>query len=248
MGARGASLVGLDPELFDGLEPRELGRMRAVEAPVVELGVGAWRPQLGARGAGLGLLVVDGVLVRRVAIGADVATEIVGAGDLLRPWEAGEEDGTLVASAVHWFVLEPARLAVLGRHVAGAAADCPGLVAALVERTARRSRSQGILVAIAHTKRIDLRVLLLLWHLAERWGRVTPAGVVVPIRLTHERIASIVGAQRPSVTAALSRLGARALVARTAERGFLLTPAAYDELQLLCHEGERAVAPLMAVA
>ena len=30
---------------------------------------------------------------------------------------------------------------------------------------------------------------MLLWYLAERWGRVTPDGVIVPLRLTHETLA-----------------------------------------------------------
>jgi CRP-like cAMP-binding protein len=85
---------------------------------------------------------------------------------------------------------------------------------------------------------------MLLWHLAERWGRVTAEGVVIPLRLTHQRIAMLVGAQRPTVTAALSRMNARGLVQRTHGRAFVLTDDARAELDLLCREGERAVPPL----
>jgi CRP-like cAMP-binding protein len=245
---RTRSLVDLDPDLFAGLGPRELARVREIAAPVVELPAGRWAPNRSTPEAGLGLLVLDGMLTRTVSLGDEVATELLGAGDLIRPWETGGDESAIVPCASGWNVLIPARLAVLGRQVATAAADCPGLVAALLERGGRRSRSQGILMAIAHMKRIDVRVLVLLWHVAERWGRVTSDGVVVPVKLTHQRLAQLVGAQRPSVTAALTRMAARDLVRRTPNRGYLLTEAARHELEMLCRAGERSVAPIMAVA
>ena len=52
----------------------------------------------------------------------------------------------------------------------------------------------------------------LFWHLAERWGNHTPEGIVIPLRLTHAQIGELIGAQRPSVTTALSRLGGEQLL------------------------------------
>ena len=238
MASRHRSLVDLDPDLFQGLGPRELGRMREVGAHVVEVGDGRWEPRFSGPDAGLGLLVLDGLMMRTMRLGDEVPTELIGPGDVIRPWATGGDESALLPCTVGWTVLVPARLAVLGRQLALAAADCPGLVTALLDRTGRRSRSQGILTAIAHMKRIDARVLTLLWHLAERWGRVTPDGVVVPLRLTHQRIAELVGAQRPSVTAALTRMTDEGLTRRTAARGYLLTEQAQDELDVLCHEAD----------
>ncbi len=48
--------------------------------------------------------------------------------------------------------------------------------------------------------------MLILWHLAERWGRVHPDGIVVPLPLFHQRLADLVGAHRPAVTTALGGL------------------------------------------
>ena len=45
-----------------------------------------------------------------------------------------------------------------------------------------------------------------LWELAGRWGHVAPDGVHLSLRLTHEGLAHLVGARRPSVTSALSEL------------------------------------------
>jgi hypothetical protein len=60
-----------------------------------------------------------------------------------------------------------------------------------------------------------------MWHLAERWGRVGPEGVRVPLRLTHEALGRLVGARRPSVTTALSGLSKRGCLERT-PAGWLL--------------------------
>jgi hypothetical protein len=46
------------------------------------------------------------------------------------------------------------------------------------------------------------------------WGRVIPQGTVVPFRLTHEMLASIVGAQRPTTTVAIHSLVQQRRLAR----------------------------------
>jgi CRP/FNR family cyclic AMP-dependent transcriptional regulator len=75
--------------------------------------------------------------------------------------------------------------------------------------------------AISHEPRVEERLVLLLWHLAERWGRVRPDGVLVPLRLTHEVLGMLVGARRPSVTSSLGGLE-RADRLRRGREGFLL--------------------------
>src|SRR3954468_4094789 len=90
----------------------------------------------------------------------------------------------------------------------------PELSVALLQRAQRRADRLAVTQAIAQLTRVDDRVLALLWHLSERWGRMTPTGVVLPLRLTHKAIARLVGAQRPSVTTAINGLEKRVLVAR----------------------------------
>jgi hypothetical protein len=60
--------------------------------------------------------------------------------------------------------------------------------------------------AIAAQPRLEVRLLLVLWHLAARWGRVEPGGVRLPLPLTHILLGRLVAAERPSVTHALKRL------------------------------------------
>jgi CRP/FNR family transcriptional regulator, cyclic AMP receptor protein len=74
---------------------------------------------------------------------------------------------------------------------------------------------------------------MILWHFAERWGRVTPDGVVLRLHLTHDLLAGIVGARRPPVTSALSSLAQKGLVRREDEGTWVLAgppPESFTDL------------------
>ena len=167
---------------------------------------GPWVPS-GYTGtsSSIGLLVIDGVIARDIRIAGRWCSELLGPGDLLRPWDQDASDDS-IESASAWNVLERTRLAVLDERFARVACRWPQLMASLVGRTVRRSRWMAIMLAISNLTRVDERVVALMWHLADRWGRVTPGGVVVPVPLTHEMIGKLVGAHRPSVTSALGEL------------------------------------------
>jgi CRP/FNR family transcriptional regulator, cyclic AMP receptor protein len=64
--------------------------------------------------------------------------------------------------------------------------------------------------------------MLFLWHLADRWGRVGPGGVQVPVRVTHETLGRLVRAQRPSVTRAVNQLATRGALSRGADGCWVL--------------------------
>jgi CRP/FNR family transcriptional regulator, cyclic AMP receptor protein len=89
-------------------------------------------------------------------------------------------------------------------------------------RSIQRSRSLTFHMALSHLTRVDVRLLALFWHLADRWGRVGREGTLVPLRLTHATLAQLVGAQRPSVTSALRTLEQRGLLRRLPEGWLLL--------------------------
>ncbi len=61
---------------------------------------------------------------------------------------------------------------------------------------------------------VEERLLLSLWQLAELWGRKAPGGAVLPFRLSHQTLADLVGARRPTVTLALRNLAKRELLER----------------------------------
>jgi CRP/FNR family cyclic AMP-dependent transcriptional regulator len=204
---------------------RTRARQHAVAA-VVELPSGDWepRPEEGA-GAELGLLVLEGLLIRDVTVADARCGELVGPGTLLRP----EDDRGTEAPMRHeigWRVVEPTRLAVLDRRFLRVATHWPALVTALVARATERAHNLGVMVSIHSLKRVDTRLLAFFWHLADRFGKVTADGVMIPLALTHRQLALLVGAQRPSVTSALGTLAERDLLRRDERGNWLLTVAA----------------------
>ena len=224
----GIRVLEAQPELVEGLdeEQAELARRHLV-AVLDAIEPGPWRPaeRYGQSPAAIGLLVIDGVFARDLTIAGRSCSELLGAGDLLRPWDHDDDGagGESLHSAAAWTVLEPARIAVLDERFARVACRWPQLVAGLVSRTLRRSRWMAILLAISNMTRVDERVEALMWHLADRWGHVTPDGVVVPVPLTHELIGRLVGAHRPSVTSALGELQRAGVLSRREQGGWLLS-------------------------
>jgi DNA-binding transcriptional ArsR family regulator len=226
--AADARILDADPDLVAGLDPEqaELATQQAL-ARVHYIERGPWRPKTsGAPGPDLiGLLLLEGLIVRTLAIAERSSTEILGAGDLLRPWQRDGEDG-LVPTRVEWRVLDRARVALLDGRFAASIAPWPQIGAALVGRALRRARWQGVLATFSHMTRVDQRLLLLFWHFAERWGRVRPDGVVVRLPLTHETLGALIGARRPSVTSALSALAEQGLLEPLDRGEWMLTEAA----------------------
>lgn len=186
------------------------------------LAPGEWRPSAPApaeRSEHLGLLVVEGFLARRVHVLDRPVTELLGAGDLLIPWEPDRTDP--FASGARWEVLEPSRVAVLDQRFTALLGRWPDLTVALVGRALSRSRSFALNLAISQLVGVDLRLLALLWHIADRWGADASDGVVLPVHLTHDLLASLVSAQRPTVTRALGALSERGDLTRR-EDGLLV--------------------------
>lgn len=223
-----------DPDLLEHIPPRERERAVAVcLAPVISVPRGRWAAEeMNVMFDGIGLLVLGGLLIRRVGVDGRFGAELLGAGDLLRPWQ-GEDIQSALPHTTGWRVIERARLAVLDEAAAQRLAHYPPLIGAIVGRAVNRSRCLALMMAIVHHPRIEVRLHMLLWHLADRWGRVRPDGVHLPLRLSHSVLADLVAAQRPSVTGSLKRLGERGLV-RTLDTGWLLSgdpPGELLELQ-----------------
>jgi CRP-like cAMP-binding protein len=82
----------------------------------------------------------------------------------------------------------------------------PRIAANLVRVLAAQVADRELAVAIALEPRVERRLLLKLRQLAERFGRVTPQGIRLDLRLTHQQLAEMVGAVRESVTIALGKL------------------------------------------
>ncbi len=225
------SLLDADTDLVAGLEDgqHEAARHRAVAA-VIELDGPGWDPSdinQAAEDGWLGLFVIDGLMIRRVTVGKRSACELFGPSDLIRPWDTDGEYEPLPIS-VDWLVLKPTKLAVLDTAFALRIARWPSITSRIVSRIAQRARYLALTQAVTHLPRAYARLLILFWLLAERWGRVGPDGVHIRIPLTHEVLAMLVGAHRPTVTIALQRLTRAGLLTRQRPDRWLLTNRAIE--------------------
>ena len=169
---------------------------------------------------GLGLLITSGYVGQQLHVGNARSLELVGPGDLIRPFEADAASPVSFAEA-RFRAFSNTELAVLDSGFAPRAAHFPGLVGALVERAARRSRYLAVQSAINGMVGVEKRLTALLWMLAERWGRVSGGEILVPLPLSHMELAQMVAARRPSVTSAMSALQRAGTVTRVKE-GWLL--------------------------
>ena len=202
------SVLTEDCELAERLDGARRERAESMSvARQLRRPIGLWQAERDAGQAreGLGLLVIEGTLVRRVGLAGRLGAELLSAGDLLQPAEHDGEEAVVPFEAT-WRVLSDLRLAVLDLAWMARMSPYPEVFAEITRRVMRRSRRLATLLAIAQHHRLDDRLLLLFWELADRYGRVGPGGVELSIPLTHDLISQLVGAHRPSVSTALSRL------------------------------------------
>lgn len=233
MGGETISIIDADPELGELLDPgeRERARTEALTA-VRRLSVGEWDAggalENGSRHRGF--LVIDGLIAREVQVLGRRCVEVIGEADVLRPW-SWDQDGEHVKAEVGWEVLEPTRLAVLDHELVRRMDPWPALGVELFSRGTRRAHALAVALAISHHTRVEDRLMLTLWHLADRWGKVTRDGIAVPLPLPHERLAHLVGAHRPSVTTAMGDLVRKGAVSRGPARAWLLHGSPPGELR-----------------
>ena len=212
-----------DPALADGLAPAVAEHALLLAVARSEwLPAGPWEPDFpeDERAGHLGLLVLEGLVAGRALLLERRSVELLGPGDLWRPWQPA--DAAPFAAGVTWEALMPTHVAVLDRGFAAIVGRWPEIVAALADRAVQRSRHLLLAMAVTQIPQVHLRLLATLWHVGLRWGRPDPEGLVVPVRLSHEMLASLVSARRQTTTGALSRLVAQGLVSRRADNCLVL--------------------------
>jgi CRP/FNR family transcriptional regulator, cyclic AMP receptor protein len=186
-------------------QDRRMEARRATAAATITVAAGPWRQARSperARG-GYGLLLVDGTMIRRVGIDGRFGAELLGPGDLLRPWQ---REGNMLGVECTWRAVTQARLAVLDLRWMARAAPWPQLGAELAGRALARSVRTVVAMAITQQPKLEERLWMLFWELADRYGRVHSDGVHLDLPLTHEVLSHLAGARRPSVSGALTRL------------------------------------------
>jgi CRP-like cAMP-binding protein len=230
------SLLDLDPDLGAGVPAEDLDDARqACRGRIVRLAHARWDPAADPTASehdDVAYVIVNGLLCREIAIDSCSMLELLGPGDVFQP--PVNPAGALIGGGITVTTASGTLLVAVGSSFMRASARWPSLLRGLLERIeAQRERVayQGL---IAHLPRAEHRLLLVLWHLAERWGRVTPRGTLLPLPLTHTLLGQLIGARRPTVTLAVSALHAEGLLHRTDGRAWLLAPGAGDKVAAIC--------------
>jgi CRP/FNR family transcriptional regulator, cyclic AMP receptor protein len=98
------------------------------------------------------------------------------------------------------------------------------------------------------TAAADTEMLALLWYLAQRWGVVTAAGIVLPLPLSHDLLGQMVGARRPTVSLAVAELQESGVINRLPDGSWLLTALAEGAVETISrtHAPARSLGELLA--
>jgi hypothetical protein len=218
-------LLDLDADLGRLLGPERFAEAHAelgVRVSLIERGQWDADRLAAAHPENIGLLLLAGVIAREVLLADTISTELLGPGDVVRPWHDADVPH-LLAWEVRWTALADTRLAVLDRRFSHRLARFPEVNAVLVERLTDRAQRVAVSQAISQLNGVDRRLLALFWHLAERWGRMTSSGVAIPMTLSHRVLAQLVGARRPTVSSALAALAEREQLVRRDDGTWLLS-------------------------
>lgn len=188
---------------------------------------------VGERDDVVGLVIVEGVLCREVSLRDHTMLELLGPGEVLQPPVHTGRPG--LGGTVKLTAVSHMTLVILGESFIRAAAQWPSLLATVQRRLEAQRESLAIQGLIAHLPRAEHRLLSILWHLAERWGYVTPDGIVLPLALTHDLLGQLIGARRSTTTLALRALESDGLVGRSQEGSWLLAGAAERRIAAITH-------------
>ncbi|MGH9061639.1 MAG: Crp/Fnr family transcriptional regulator [Acidimicrobiales bacterium] len=202
------AVLDRDPDLGSDLAPAEFrlaSRHALARLERFERGPWSVTPDDFPGAGSLGLLLLAGILVRKVTVGDRTCAELLGPGDVTQPWLRVGPDSS-IGTEVNWRVQQDLQIAVLDRAFVARMARWPEVSGAITRRVMLRVHWLSFHLSVCHMRRVEDRLLLVLWHFADRWGKVTPDGVEIPLPLTHSLLAFVVGSHRPTVTTALRAL------------------------------------------
>jgi CRP/FNR family cyclic AMP-dependent transcriptional regulator len=198
------SLLEIEPEFGRRLAPEDQEVARRLVVPVMQLDAGS--PEIDTvleQEDACAALLLDGMVMHRMSIGGRRILRLLGPSDIIVPtWAPRSEilGSSTKCAAGH------ARIALLGRPLVDAARQFPGLLVGLLVRLGDQQHRLAVQMGICQLPRVQDRVLTLMWLLAESWGKVTPQGTRLPVKLTHGAIGELIGARRSTVSLALRDL------------------------------------------
>lgn len=220
----GVRLLVADPDLGSDLDADQLEQAREQAVfpdtglPIGPLMIDELRHAEGVHEQLLGFLVIAGALTINVKMSGRTCARLIGPRELVL---LDGIEGDSIPISWEWKVIAPARLALLDGRLHPIAHRWPPLLSSIIERAAQQTRNAVLQQAISQLPRVEERLLALLWSIADRTGIMRPDGVWVELAATHDALAAMVGAQRPTVSLGLTRLTENGLL-RAEAGGWLL--------------------------
>jgi CRP/FNR family cyclic AMP-dependent transcriptional regulator len=210
-----------DQDLADSIPPRDRDRAtRALRVDVLHLPAGRVDiAGLDLSSSTFALLITGGAITADVLVGDRVMNQLFIDGDVLL---TGSPSPTTPSSSRELVVIDDAHAAVLDRRFMLGAAHWPALMGAVMSRVADQQHRLAVHGAICQLPRSEQRTMAILCHLASRTGTVTTDGVLLRRPLSHQQIADLIGARRPTVSLALRSLQDHGLVRRREDGSWLL--------------------------
>ena len=221
--ASSISLLDVEPDLAGALSDEQRAEAQRFLLPVAAVAKRGDVAGLLERTGAFAAIVLEGMLIQALQIGEDPTLRLIGPGSFVPPADTAPSMPVLGARLT---VPVPTRLVLLGQELLGAARRWPWIVSRLHARMLEHSEELATQLAICQLPRVEDRLMALMWLLAESWGRVTRAGIRVPVSLSHEVLGGLVGARRSTVTLALRKLAERGSLVRQADGWLILEPPA----------------------
>jgi CRP/FNR family transcriptional regulator, cyclic AMP receptor protein len=190
----------------------------------------------------VGLLVTQGLLMVRLRVGGYTSTLILGPGDMVCACDIDAPQGSMPENR-GVVGLTSVELAAVDHRLLRACLRWPTVGRALLECLTQRLRVGTLSLAVHQSPRVEERLWLAMWQLADRFGRVSPHGTAITLPgVTHSVLAEIVAARRPSVTSGMKRLGDCGLIEVTGRQRWLLRQRPEEGLTMLGLQHELASA------
>lgn len=106
----------------------------------------------------------------------------------------------------------------------------PHLAQSLAAQLSRRLRQTEALLAIAGQRRVEERLTQLLLLLKAELGQPVPEGTRLPVRLTHQTLATAIGTTRVTITRLLGKLQRSHYILLDRDRHIILNDSQFAEL------------------
>jgi CRP/FNR family transcriptional regulator len=213
---RTASAVKSLP-MFRGLSPEDQGRLAAL-ATLREYARGDVLWNMGDAAEALTVIVRGRVKVVRHAESGDVILEIFGEGEsvgAIAVYNYMPYPATAIA-------MEPTTVLVLPRREYFELLDRnPDFARAIIRELTRLTMALTHRLEEMRGMRVDVRIAQLFLTLADRMGRETREGTEIPLHLSRQEIAEMVGTTVESAIRVMSRWGREGLLV-TGERRFVI--------------------------